>query len=74
MKCREVRMTLVAYLDGEVAPSERTAIDTHLARCKSCEKDLAALGRQALWPAGALRPEFGDPGIKSRGAAKGGCL
>lgn len=45
MKCREVRMTLVAYLDGEVAPSERTAIDTHLARCKSCEKDLAALGR-----------------------------
>lgn len=48
MKCREVRMTLVAYLDGEVAPSERTAIDVHVARCSSCEKELAALGRTRI--------------------------
>lgn len=55
MKCREVRMTLVAYLDGEVAPSERTAIDTHLARCKSCEKELAALGGTRIHVADGMR-------------------
>ncbi len=45
MKCREVRTALVAYLDGEVAPSERTAIDAHFSRCASCERELSALGR-----------------------------
>lgn len=55
MKCREVRMTLVAYLDGEVAPSERTAIDAHLARCNSCEKELAALGRTRIRIAEGMR-------------------
>ncbi len=55
MKCREVRLSLVAYLDGEVAPSERRAIDAHLARCKSCEKDLGALGRTRVRAAKGMR-------------------
>jgi hypothetical protein len=43
MKCREVTKALVAYLDGEVMPSERTLIDAHLAGCESCERELSAL-------------------------------
>jgi hypothetical protein len=45
MKCREVRMTLVAFLDHEVGPSERAAIDAHLAQCGSCDKERLALAR-----------------------------
>ena len=44
MKCREVKKALVAYLDGEVMPSERTLMEAHLAGCASCEKELSALG------------------------------
>ncbi len=44
MKCREVKKALVAYLDGEVMPSERTLIEAHLAGCESCERELSALG------------------------------
>ncbi len=43
MKCREVNELLIAYLDDEVTPSERTLIQTHLAGCDFCRKDLAAL-------------------------------
>ncbi len=43
MKCREVNELLVAYLDGEVTPSERTLIQAHLAGCAVCRKELAAL-------------------------------
>ncbi len=44
MKCREVRSALVAYLDNEIMPSERTLIEAHLAGCGSCERELSALG------------------------------
>ncbi len=43
MKCQEVNKLLVAYLDGEVTPSERTLIQAHLAGCDFCQKELAAL-------------------------------
>jgi anti-sigma factor ChrR (cupin superfamily) len=43
MKCREVNELLVAYLDGEVTPSEQTLIQAHLAGCDVCRKELAAL-------------------------------
>ena len=43
MNCREVQERLVAYLDGEVAPSERELIQAHLAGCEVCRKELAAL-------------------------------
>jgi hypothetical protein len=55
MNCREVRKALVAYLDGEVMPSERTLIDAHLAGCKSCERELAALGSSRRQVAGSLK-------------------
>jgi hypothetical protein len=55
MKCREVRQAFVAYLDGEVMPSERTLIDAHLSGCEACARELRALtsGRTAV--CGALK-------------------
>jgi len=43
MKCRQVSELLVAYLDGEVTPSERTLIEAHLAGCDLCGRELAGL-------------------------------
>ena len=43
MNCREVQERLVAYLDGEVAPSEQVLIQAHLAGCEACRRELAAL-------------------------------
>jgi len=41
MKCKEVRRLLVAYLDGELVPSEQEAIREHLVKCASCREELA---------------------------------
>jgi len=43
MKCQEVNKLLIAYLDNEVTPSERTLIRAHLAGCERCQEELAAL-------------------------------
>jgi len=43
MKCQEMSELLVAYLDGEVSPSERTLIQVHLAGCDACQEELAVL-------------------------------
>lgn len=43
MKCQEVNRLLLAYLDNEVPPSERTLIQAHLAGCDTCQRELAAL-------------------------------
>jgi hypothetical protein len=43
MKCQEMDKLLVAYLDNEVTPSERTLIQAHLAGCERCQEELAAL-------------------------------
>jgi len=43
MKCQEVNKLLIAYLDDEVTPSERTLIQAHLARCDACQQELAVL-------------------------------
>jgi anti-sigma factor RsiW len=55
MKCREVRKALVAYLDGEIMPSERTLVDAHLAGCDSCARELATLGSSRRTLAGSLK-------------------
>ena len=34
--CEQVVRLLLTYLDGEVTESERTDVDHHLARCRSC--------------------------------------
>ncbi len=43
MKCQEVNKLLIAYLDNEVTPSERTLIQVHLAGCDTCQQELATL-------------------------------
>jgi hypothetical protein len=37
------RERLSAYLDGELAPAERAALDAHLRECEQCQRELAAL-------------------------------
>jgi hypothetical protein len=62
MKCREVKEALVAYLDGEVMPSERTLIEAHLAGCESCERELSALASSRSQVAGSLKTMAGQAG------------
>jgi anti-sigma factor (TIGR02949 family) len=45
MRCEEVLPRLDAYLDGEVAETERTLLYRHLAGCPECGPEMAALKR-----------------------------
>jgi hypothetical protein len=53
--------TLVAYLYGDIEPSQRAAFDAHIATCERCRHELEDLRRLR----GELRtftvPELGDP-------------
>ena len=41
--CGQVQSLLVAYVDGEVTPSERTLIQAHLSSCTVCQQELTLL-------------------------------
>jgi len=41
----EHRIRLNAYHDGELSPSERSDVETHLRHCPSCAAELAAIRR-----------------------------
>jgi anti-sigma factor RsiW len=60
---------LSAYLDGELTPGERTALEAHLAQCRACSESLIEL-REVVARAAALppRPPAQDlwPGIAPR--------
>jgi Putative zinc-finger len=43
MNCEQVQSLLVAYLDGEVTPSERALIRAHLSGCTACQQEIALL-------------------------------
>jgi hypothetical protein len=45
MTCAESRELLSAYLDGALVPEERAALETHVAGCAECRRELAALER-----------------------------
>lgn len=45
MRCDEVRPRLDAYLDGELAESERAPLQDHLQSCPDCAPEAAALER-----------------------------
>lgn len=53
MTCRELIDFLMHYLDGELAPEQRSVFDAHLAVCDACRRYLAtyeesvALGKAA---------------------------
>jgi putative zinc finger protein len=43
MNCEQVQSLLVAYVDGEVTPSERALIQVHLSTCTVCQQELTLL-------------------------------
>ena len=43
--CSRVRRQLGAYLDGELSPKNRTAMERHLAQCGSCQAALESFHR-----------------------------
>lgn len=55
--CWLVRGRLGAYQDGELAPRVRSRVSAHVGGCKSCDRELAALGRlRAALTLGAADP------------------
>lgn len=45
MDCKEVREQFSVLLDGELAPEERAAVETHLSACSDCLRELDGLKR-----------------------------
>ena len=43
MNCDQVREKLSEYLDGELAPSERSELASHIERCPSCASELETI-------------------------------
>lgn len=43
MNCKEVNQSLLSYLDNEVSPEEREAIEAHLSACSGCREEMEAL-------------------------------
>jgi anti-sigma factor RsiW len=41
--CGEIRRALGVYLLGAISPADRSAVDSHLARCADCRDELARL-------------------------------
>lgn len=39
MKCDDVKLYLMSYLDGEIEPENRSEIERHLAECENCRKE-----------------------------------
>lgn len=55
MKCKVARGLLSRYLDDELAPSSRAALEGHLSQCARCRAELVVQCR--LWAfLGALEP------------------
>ena len=42
MKCDDVKLYLMSYLDGEIEPEKRSEIERHLAGCENCRKEYQA--------------------------------
>jgi anti-sigma factor RsiW len=53
MNCQQIRLNLLAYLDGEVSESERSQIEAHLEACPDCARELERLQalQSGLWDA-----------------------
>jgi hypothetical protein len=67
-RCAEVRLSLGVYVLGAAEPAERTLVRLHLARCRECRDELAALAglpgllrRVPLDEAERIFPDEGEP-------------
>jgi anti-sigma factor RsiW len=56
LACRELVELVTDYLEGRLAPDERTRFELHLAYCDSCRTYLRQM-RQVLATAGTLEEE-----------------
>lgn len=45
MKCKEIKILLSAYIDGEVTEEERQAVENHLPVCEICKTTIAEFSR-----------------------------
>lgn len=74
MNCKKVNQLLLSYLDNEVSPEEREAIQAHLSACNGCREEMEALAetqrelRQGLSvvAAGASAPSHAWSAVKER--------
>ncbi len=41
MKCRECFEFILRYLDGELAPDERSSFEVHMSKCPPCRRYLS---------------------------------
>jgi len=46
--CREIQQELSAYFDGELPPSLRAKVETHLASCAQCQQELLEMKTLAM--------------------------
>lgn len=83
MRCRKIHRLLSLYLDGEVRPPQREAVEEHLRSCAKCRaalNDLRLLVSQAenlapatltsdLWPA-IERRVLGQPALSPAGGSR----
>lgn len=65
MHCQECRPSLVAYLEGELSPPERAAVEAHLADCPECRTELEA-ERQLSEQLASLPPTAPAPDFEAR--------
>lgn len=63
--CQEIQPELVAWLDDQLEPARRQAIDEHLADCTACQAELAGL-RRALGSVDSLPASQPSPGFEAR--------
>ena len=77
MNCREFTEFLMAYLDGELAESERSSFDFHLHGCQSCVNYMEsyhatiALGRRACSEDQAIPEDVPEALVQAILAARG---
>ena len=77
MNCREFTEFLMAYLDGELAASERDSFDFHLHGCQSCVNYMESyratisLGQRACREDRALPEDVPEALVQAILAARG---
>ena len=49
MKCNNIREELIAYIDGELSPMGRHAIEAHLDGCSECAAECKSLENAIEW-------------------------